>query len=214
MKSQMKKTVLILFGLLLICSLNVMAKKDRVERGMTKQQVEDLLGRPANMSFDDNGETWEYLKSGGIISGYTRRIVVFFGRDNLVRACQSSTIVDDANAPLGCGRRPGGYPMPPMGDPGYCGLSEESFSLLYNKVRDASFDSNRYDLLEVASLGCWFSCRQVAGLLKLFSFSDGKLKALQILAPRMVDPENAADVYGVFDFSSDKDKAAEMLRRR
>ncbi|MFW5481059.1 MAG: DUF4476 domain-containing protein [Prevotella sp.] len=37
---------------------------------------------------------------------------------------------------------------------------------------------------------------------------------MQILAPRMVDLENAADIYGVFDFSSDTDRAAEMLRRR
>ena len=37
---------------------------------------------------------------------------------------------------------------------------------------------------------------------------------MQILAPRMVDLENASDINGVFDFSSDTDRAEEMLRRR
>jgi len=212
MKSLNNKTALLICIMLLTCSLSVMAKRN-VERGMTKDQVMEILGKPENTSFDETGEIWEYIKTP-LLGNYVTRILVFFGRDNQVRAYQSSTIDGDTNAPVGYGRRPGVCPNPPAVNPGYYELDNESFSVLYNKVKDASFDSNRFDLIEVACLGCWFNCSQVASLLKLFSFSDSKFKVLRMMAPRIVDPQNASDIYRVFDFSSDKDKAADILSGR
>lgn len=101
-----------------------------------------------------------------------------------------------------------------MPNPECYGLDDESFTILYNKVRDASFDDNRFDLIQVACLGCWFSCSQVAGLLKLFSFSDAKFKALGMMARHITDPQNAVEIYRMFDFSSDRDKAAEIMGER
>ena len=212
MKSLNNKTALLICIMLLTCSLSVMAKRN-VERGMTKDQVMEILGKPENTSFDETGEIWEYIKTP-LLGNYVTRILVFFGRDNQVRAYQSSTIDGDTNAPVGYGRRPGVCPNPPAVNPGYYELDNESFSVLYNKVKDASFDSNRFDLIEVACLGCWFNCCQVASLFKLFSFSDSKFKVLRMMAPRIVDPQNASDIYRVFDFSSDKDKAADILSGR
>lgn len=77
--------------MLLIGSLSVMAKKAHVERDMTKQQVTGILGKPDNISFDESGETWEYYKSP-LMSNYTYHVVVYFDRNDRVRACQSSTI--------------------------------------------------------------------------------------------------------------------------
>ena len=91
-------------------------------------------------------------------------------------------------------------------------LSDSKFSVLYNKVKNASFDDRKFDLIEVASLGCYYSCQQVARIINLFSFSDKKLKALQMMASHIIDPQNAADIYKQFTFSSDKDKAAEIIR--
>lgn len=91
-------------------------------------------------------------------------------------------------------------------------LSDSKFSILYNKVKNASFDDRKFDLIEVASLGCYYSCQQVAKIITLFSFSDKKMKALQMMASHIVDPQNAADIYKQFTFSSDKDKAAEIIR--
>ena len=48
-------------------------------------------------------------------------------------------------------------------------------------------------------------------MLKLFSFSNAKLKALGMMARRITDPQNAVEIYRMFDFFSDKDKAAEMM---
>lgn len=91
-------------------------------------------------------------------------------------------------------------------------LSDSKFSVLYNKVKNASFDDRKFDLIEVASLGCYYSCQQVAKIITLFSFSDKKMKALQMMASHIVDPQNTADIYKQFTFSSDKDKAAEIIR--
>lgn len=96
-------------------------------------------------------------------------------------------------------------------DYGYC-LDDASFSKLYNKVKKASFDDNKFDLIEVASLGCYYSCAQVVRIMKIFSFDDEQLKALKMMAPHIVDLQNTGLIYKVFSFDSEKDKAEEIIR--
>jgi hypothetical protein len=94
---------------------------------------------------------------------------------------------------------------------GYC-LDDASFSKLYNKVKKASFDDNKFDLIEVASLGCYYSCAQVVRIMKIFPFDDEQLKALKMMAPHIVDLQNTGLIYKVFSFDSEKDKAEEIIR--
>ena len=94
---------------------------------------------------------------------------------------------------------------------GYC-LDDASFNILYNKVKKASFDDNKFDLIEVASLGCYYSCAQVVRIMKIFSFDDSKMKVLSMMAPRIVDLQNATDIYRIFTYDSDKENAANILR--
>ena len=83
---------------------------------------------------------------------------------------------------------------------------------LYNKVKKASFDDNKFDLIEVASLGCYYSCAQVVRIMKIFPFDDEQLKALKMMAPHIVDLQNTGLIYKVFSFDSEKDKAEEIIR--
>lgn len=96
-------------------------------------------------------------------------------------------------------------------DYGYS-LDDASFSKLYNKVKKASFDDNKFDLIEVASLGCYYSCAQVVRIMKIFSFDDSKIKVLSMMAPRIVDLQNAIIIYQQFNFESEKQKVGEILR--
>ena len=96
-------------------------------------------------------------------------------------------------------------------DYGYS-LDDASFSKLYNKVKKASFDDNKFDLIEVASLGCYYSCAQVVRIMKIFPFDDEQLKALKMMAPHIVDLQNTGLIYKVFSFNSEKDKAEEIIR--
>ena len=91
-------------------------------------------------------------------------------------------------------------------------LDDASFNILYNKVKKASFDDNKFDLIEVASLGCYYSCAQVVRIMKIFPFGDEQLKALKMMAPHIVDLQNTGLIYKIFSFDSEKDKAEEIIR--
>jgi hypothetical protein len=81
-------------------------------------------------------------------------------------------------------------------------------------VKDASFENKKLDVIRVACIGSYFSSRQCAQLLSLLSFDENKVKALEIIAPRMVDMNNVDDIVKKFSFSSSKDKAVSILKRR
>lgn len=207
----MKRRYFIQFALLclffFICNLTCRAtSKDVIQRGMTKEQVTAILGKPLDMSFDDYGEQWHYQKLS-ILNGQTD-IFVGFGTGERVRTYYSFTHNpdDDSYCPQSM--------MPAMtyerfGTP----MDESSFSILNKKVSNTSFDSNKSDLIEVASLGCHFSCRQCATLLTHITFTENKLNALRIMAKRIVDPCNADVIYRLFDFQSDRDEAVDIISR-
>lgn len=90
-------------------------------------------------------------------------------------------------------------------------LSDEQFAVLYNKVKKASFDDNKMDLIEVASLCAYYSCEQCASIISIFSFSNKKLAALKLMAPRIIDPRRAYLIYENFSFQNEKDEAARII---
>lgn len=90
-------------------------------------------------------------------------------------------------------------------------LSDEKFAILYNKVKSTSFDDRKMDLIEVASLGAFYSCEQCALIMGVFSFGDKQLAALRLMAPRIVDPHRAYLIYEKLTFQSEKDEAARII---
>ena len=206
-------TTILMFA---VC-LSASAKgKRNVERGMTKQEVIAILGEPKLTSFDMYGDKWEYDKYN-YLSGDSKYITVFFDRNGKV--VQYDTRIIEPNSQTSNVQQ--SHPTPPLYDGrcdpdgrmdyGYC-LDDASFSKLYNKVKKASFDDNKFDLIEVASLGCYYSCAQVVRIMKIFPFDDEQLKALKMMAPHIVDLQNTGLIYKVFSFDSEKDKAEEIIR--
>ena len=205
-------TTILMFA---VC-LSASAKgKRNVERGMTKQEVIAILGEPKLTSFDMFGDKWEYAKYNNLF-GDSKYITVFFDRNGKV--VQYDTRIIEPNSQTSNVQQP--HPTPPIYDGrcepdgrmdyGYC-LDDASFSKLYNKVKKASFDDNKFDLIEVASLGCYYSCAQVVRIMKIFPFDDEQLKALRMMAPHIVDPQNAIVIYQLFSFDSEKQKVGEIL---
>ena len=90
-------------------------------------------------------------------------------------------------------------------------LSDDKFAILYNKLKNTSFDDRKMDLIEVASLGAFYSCEQCATMMSIFSFGDKKLAALRLMAPRIVDPHHAYIIFDQLSFQSEKDKAARII---
>ena len=215
MKQQLHRFSLLFVMFLMAFSFEAAAKDKRtIERGMTKQEVMSILGTPKASSFDQTGTRWEYIKSKllDIYDVYVR--IEFDNRDRVVNyqetiiprqaANQNNMIVGNPTDEI---RRP----RPAFYDE--C-LSENEFTILYDRMNKANFDDNRMALLEVACLRSLFTCRQSAQLLKLFTFSDSKLKALRFMARQIVDPQNAYVIYQDFTFDSDKDKAARIMHER
>ena len=207
-------TAILMFA---VC-LSASAKgKRNVERGMTKQEVIAILGEPKLTSFDMYGDKWEYAKYNKLF-GDSKYITVFFDRNGKV--VQYDTRIIEPNSQTSNVQQPQ-HPTPPLYD-GRCetdgrmdygySLDDASFSKLYNKVKKASFDDNKFDLIEVASLGCYYSCAQVVRIMKIFPFDDEQLKALKMMAPHIVDLQNTGLIYKVFSFDSEKDKAEEIIR--
>ena len=95
-------------------------------------------------------------------------------------------------------------------------MGERDFQFLYKTIKKKHFEKDRLELLSVGVLDNYFSCRQCAKLLSLYSFDKDKLKVLNIMAKHIVDLDNAHLILGSFKFESDRRKAAQMLgiRRR
>ena len=93
-------------------------------------------------------------------------------------------------------------------------MRDKDFDMMVGIVKKASFDDKKIDVMRVACIGSYFSSRQCARLLSLLSFDDNKVKALEVIAPRLVDMNNADDIVKKFSFSSSKDKAVSILQRR
>lgn len=206
-------TTILMFA---VC-LSASAKgKRNVERGMTKQEVIAILGEPKLTSFDMYGDKWEYDKYNYLF-GDSKYITVLFDRNGKV--VQYDTRIIEPNSQTSNVQQP--HPTPPLYDGrcdpdgrmdyGYC-LDDASFSKLYNKVKQASFNDNKFDLIEVASLGCYYSCTQVVRIMKIFPFDDEQLKALKMMAPHIVDLQNTGLIYKVFSFDSEKEKAEGIIR--
>ena len=207
-------TTILMFA---VCMSASAKGKRNVERGMTKQEVIAILGEPKLTSFDMYGDKWEYDKCNYLF-GDSKYITVFFDRNGKV--VQYDTRIIEPNSQTSNVQQPQ-HPTPPIYDGrcdpdgrmdyGYC-LDDASFSKLYNKVKQASFNDNKFDLIEVASLGCYYSCTQVVRIMKIFPFDDEQLKALKMMAPHIVDFQNTGLIYKVFSFDSEKDKAEEIIR--
>ena len=207
-------TTILMFA---VCMSASAKGKRNVERGMTKQEVIAILGEPKLTSFDMYGDKWEYDKYNYLF-GDSKYITVFFDRNGKV--VQYDTKIIEPNSQTSNVQQPQ-HPTPPIYDGrcdpdgrmdyGYC-LDDASFSKLYNKVKQASFNDNKFDLIEVASLGCYYSCAQVVRIMKIFPFDDEQLKALKMMAPHIVDLQNTDLIYKVFSFDSEKEKAEGIIR--
>ena len=214
MKQQLHRFSLLFVMFLMAFSFEAAAKDKRIiERGMTKQEVMSILGTPKASSFDQTGTRWEYIK-GKLFGIYVYVRIEFDNRDRVVS--YQETIIprqtgNQNNMIIGNPTDEFRRPYPAFYDE-Y--LSENEFTILYDRMNKANFDDNRMALLEVACLRSLFTCRQSAQLLKLFTFSDNKLKALSFMARQIVDPQNAYVIYQDFTFDSDKDKAARIMHER
>jgi hypothetical protein len=99
-------------------------------------------------------------------------------------------------------------PPPPSAVP------EERLRQLMGGIDAESFNDGKMGVLRQAAAYDFYDIAQVVRVLGLFPFDDGKLAALTIMRPRILDPQNGLRVPELFSFNSSKDKARAILAPR
>ena len=80
----MKNIHIILFFTLWVilgsCSTYYVSNKQvmEVQQGMSRQNVEKILGKPDYRRFDGGGEEWEYHRISSVLYGNSIKIIVYF----------------------------------------------------------------------------------------------------------------------------------------
>jgi hypothetical protein len=92
-------------------------------------------------------------------------------------------------------------------------MDDDAFRRVVVAASSESFAENQLAVIESAATRNYFRVGQLKSLLEQLSFSATKLRALELMAPRLVDPENTFAIYDAFTFNSDKDRARQILRR-
>ena len=200
---------------------------ERIERGMSREQVTQVLGRPDTRSLAaDGSELWEYRRSdaGGTI--YVTQITFYEGRvtrmDNHREAARLPERTPYPSRPQQGGGYPGGgYPggtYPGGGYPrgGYEAeqerRAEEAFSQFIRDIQSKPFDEDKVRLIRDVAQRNYFTTEQTIRVLRLFSWDDEKFKVLRILAPRIRDSFNAHRIIDLFTWDDDKARARKILQ--
>ena len=83
-------------------------------------------------------------------------------------------------------------------------MAEDTFERLEATLRKTPRGGARQALIADAARGNRFSARQVRQLLDHLSFTDEKLQAVRVLAPRLSDPENGFELSPAFRLDADR----------
>jgi hypothetical protein len=117
------------------------------------------------------------------------------------------------NAPLAQQQQPQRPPPPqaPPPQPQVQPITEAMLHQLVTAVRNEPFADDQLNVLADASSSQYFLVSQTQQLLLLFKFSKDRLKAVRLVRPHLLDPENGFKLYESFDFSKDKEELKRIL---
>ncbi|MBN1207114.1 MAG: DUF4476 domain-containing protein [Myxococcaceae bacterium] len=104
-------------------------------------------------------------------------------------------------------------PPPPPPAPVVYPISEDQLQSLMRAMGRESFGEGKLRVLESAASTQNFLVPQVMKILQRFSFGEDKLDAVRLLWPRVLDRDNAFQLYQAFTFSGEKDELRQIIGR-
>jgi hypothetical protein len=107
--------------------------------------------------------------------------------------------------------RPAPQQPPPPPLPTVQPITEAVLRSLASAIRNEPFAEDQLTVLGEAVSTQYFLVSQTQQMLRLFSFSKDRLKAMRLLRPRVLDMENSYKLYESFEFSSDKEELKRIL---
>lgn len=168
-----------------------------INKGMTKEDINKLIGQPDFRRFDNNLEQWEY-QQGGL--GLTKYLIIEFENDTVKSLDSFNEISKGTSVGKMNTKR---VSLHITGS-----IEDDEFDEIYNKVKDSLFKESTLDRSIRFQK---FSCAQCIRLMSLYTFDDDKLKMLKVLKGHIADTQNYDDIIDSLDFISSKDKAKEIL---
>ena len=185
---------------------------ERIERGMTREQVIQVMGRPNTRSLAaDGSELWEYREfyAGGVtyvaqISFNEGRVTRMDNRREIERLPEGTP--DPSRPQQGGGYPRGSYEVEQER------RAEEAFSQFIRDIQSKPFDEDKFRLIRDVAQRNYFTTEQTIRVLRLFSWDDEKFKVLRILAPRIRDSFNAHRIIDLFTWDDDKARARKILQ--
>ncbi len=96
-----------------------------------------------------------------------------------------------------------GYDVTPM--------DAASFSSLLSELEDESFSDNKLDILKTAVKTNNFTVDQLCQIMDKFDMDEDRVKAVRIVYPHVVDPENSHKLLSKVTFSDSKKKIREII---
>jgi hypothetical protein len=107
--------------------------------------------------------------------------------------------------------QPQPQPPPPPPAPVVYPITEDQLQNLSKAIARESFGDGKLRVLQSAAANQYFLVPQVLKLLQRFTFSEDRLNATRVLWPRVLDRENAYQLYGAFNFSNEKDELRKII---
>ncbi len=110
----------------------------------------------------------------------------------------------------------GGYnrgPIPPQPPPApvYQPIAERELQRIMSAMSREPFGEDKMNVLEDAVGNNYFTVNQVLQVLPQFQFSKDRLQAVRVLWTRVLDRQNAFQLYNAFQFSNDKAELKRIL---
>ena len=102
-------------------------------------------------------------------------------------------------------------PPPPPPPPVIRPIDEGSFNQLLAAITRESFAESRMSVVTQAAGYHYFIVDQVARILPLFVFEESRIKALETLRPRILDPQNGFKLSEQFSYASSRQRVQQIM---
>lgn len=90
-------------------------------------------------------------------------------------------------------------------------MPPSAFDRFLSSLKRASFDKDKLSVIDLTAPYSGFTIDQVVNVVKLMSFSDGKISAVRKMLPSVADPQNSFLLLEAFDFQKDRDKVKSII---
>jgi hypothetical protein len=102
------------------------------------------------------------------------------------------------------GRPPAGRVQP---------MDPAMFAKLLAAIQQAPFSADQITVIQQASSSSFFVVAQLQAIVGALSFSADQVRAVELVAPKLLDRDNAFQLYEAFTFSGDKEQVKRILER-